>query len=325
MRPGLVALVMAVALAACSPATPGVPDCATLDEAVALAGRVDRERWLQRVRALSGAEPVTVGGQTTTLRTRDSWAMAAGDPGAEAFEWLHEQVAALVPAEAIAVERFRQNWRNLTVTIPGRSRPGQVVVVTAHLDSLVMDGDRLDSAPGADDDASGVATLLELAEVLVDASPARTLLLAWTTGEEQGLVGCEAWADAHDLSGVVAVLDLDMLGWDGTGARTLQAHLEDTDDGRRLGSCVARAAAAASPDLHVDLRVGAAAMGNSCHSAFWHRGVPAALLSEDVTTPGAENPHAHTPRDTVDTLALPYAVDMARAAVATALALVEAR
>jgi Zn-dependent M28 family amino/carboxypeptidase len=64
-------------------------------------------------------------------------------------------------------------------------------------------------------------------------------------------------------------------------------------------------------------------MGNSCHSAFWHRGILAAMISEDVTTPDALNPFAHTTDDTADTLDLPFAFDAARAAAATTLDLAE--
>jgi Zn-dependent M28 family amino/carboxypeptidase len=317
-------LATALALAACAAPDPWPPTCGLVPATRTLVDRMDADRWLGWIRGMSGAEPVTVGGMVTTIETRDTRAMAAGLPNARAFEWLLEQVRARFPEDAIEVQTFRENWRNLTVTRRGRTRPNEVVLVTAHVDSLVIDADKEDPSPGADDDATGAATLLELASILPDADLKRTVRLVWTMGEEQGLVGCEAWADAHDLSDIRAVLDLDMLGWDGLGRRTMQVHMDDTPGSTLLGTCVATANLAYGLGLAVEPRVGALAMGNSCHSAFWHRGIPAAMISEDVTTVEALNPFAHTIGDTVDTLALPFAFDVARAAAVTALSLAEA-
>lgn len=311
--------------AACSAPESALPTCERTQATQALLQRVDANRWLGWIRKLSGDEPVTVGGDVVTILTRNSLAMASGAPDARAFEWLVEQVQERFPADAVDVQEFRENWRNLTVTRPGTDLGDETILAIAHLDSLVMEGQSGDRAPGADDDGTGVAALLELATVLPDATLRRTVRLVFVSGEEQGLVGCGEWVAANDLSGVRAVVNLDMLGWDGAGDRTLQVHVDGQPDSTRLLECVDTVNRDFELGLTLDPRAGALAMGNSCHSAFWNEGVPAAWISENMVESGLVNPYAHTVGDTVESLSLPYAFDMARVAVATVLSLAEPR
>jgi peptidase M28-like protein len=79
---------------------------------------------------------------------------------------------------------------NVIATIRGVSAPDRIYVVTAHLDSRASDvNDATSDAPGANDDASGVAVLLELARVLATRPLAATVMLGAVVGEEQGLFG----------------------------------------------------------------------------------------------------------------------------------------
>ena len=122
-----------------------------------------------------------------------------------AVTWVHDRFAALAaPSQGrLTVERqtFVQpatpprvptdtSMTNVIATIRGVSAPGRIYVVTAHLDSRVTDvNDATSFAPGANDDASGVAVLLELARVLATRPLAATVMLAAVVGEEQGLFG----------------------------------------------------------------------------------------------------------------------------------------
>jgi hypothetical protein len=79
---------------------------------------------------------------------------------------------------------------NVVATLQGTTSPERVYVVTGHLDSRVTDVlNGTDDAPGADDDASGVAAVLELARVLATRPIKSTIILAAVSGEEQGLFG----------------------------------------------------------------------------------------------------------------------------------------
>ncbi|MGW5742483.1 M20/M25/M40 family metallo-hydrolase [Amycolatopsis sp. NPDC003861] len=77
---------------------------------------------------------------------------------------------------------------NVVATLRGATDPGRVYVVSGHYDSRRTDVmDFTGDAPGADDDASGVAVALELARVLSTRQPAATIVFAAVAGEEQGL------------------------------------------------------------------------------------------------------------------------------------------
>ncbi|MFC7303438.1 M28 family metallopeptidase [Streptomyces monticola] len=79
---------------------------------------------------------------------------------------------------------------NVVATLRGAVTPDRVVVVSGHYDSRASDVmDATTDAPGADDDASGVAVAMELARVMAKRRPAATLVFAAVAGEEQGLYG----------------------------------------------------------------------------------------------------------------------------------------
>ncbi|MFI6659918.1 M20/M25/M40 family metallo-hydrolase [Streptomyces sp. NPDC050523] len=79
---------------------------------------------------------------------------------------------------------------NVVATLRGSVTPERVYVVSGHYDSRVTDVMNATSdAPGADDDASGVAVVLELARVMAKRRPASTIVFAAVAGEEQGLYG----------------------------------------------------------------------------------------------------------------------------------------
>ncbi|MFG1666369.1 M20/M25/M40 family metallo-hydrolase [Streptomyces sp. Y7] len=79
---------------------------------------------------------------------------------------------------------------NVVATLRGSVTPERVYVVSGHYDSRVTDVmDATSDAPGADDDASGVAVVLELARVMAKRRPASTIVFAAVAGEEQGLYG----------------------------------------------------------------------------------------------------------------------------------------
>jgi Zn-dependent M28 family amino/carboxypeptidase len=91
----------------------------------------------------------------------------------------------------------------------GTSDPGRVVVITGHLDSRVSDVmDATHDAPGANDDASGVAAVMEAARVLSKRRFAATIVYAALSGEEQGLYGGKVLADYAKAQGWRVEVDL---------------------------------------------------------------------------------------------------------------------
>jgi hypothetical protein len=112
---------------------------------------------------------------------------------------------------------------NVIAKLTGTASPERFYVITGHLDSRVTDVlDFTSDAPGADDDASGVAVVLELARLFATRQFAGTLVFATVAGEEQGLYGSTFMATqmAAASNDVQGMFSNDIVGasqgWDGT-------------------------------------------------------------------------------------------------------------
>jgi hypothetical protein len=90
----------------------------------------------------------------------------------------------------------------------------EFVVFSGHADHIGGEGEGVN--PGADDDASGCAAILELAQAFqsIDKKPLRSLLFLWVTGEEIGLFGSQSYVNnpLFPLENTVADLNMDMIG-----------------------------------------------------------------------------------------------------------------
>jgi hypothetical protein len=119
---------------------------------------------------------------------------------------------------------------NVIATLRGSVTPERIYVVTGHYDSRVTDVmDAVKDAPGADDDASGVAVIMELARVLATRDPKSTLVFAAVAGEEQGLYGSDHMAQQYRDAGadIQAMFSNDIVG-------TGNAHDGTRDDPRTV-------------------------------------------------------------------------------------------
>jgi hypothetical protein len=103
---------------------------------------------------------------------------------------------------------------NVVAELPGSDRD-RLVVVSGHYDSRASDPlDATSDAPGANDDASGTAVVLECARALAGLEPRATVVFLCVAGEEQGLLGARAQARAWKAAGrhVEAFLSNDIVG-----------------------------------------------------------------------------------------------------------------
>ncbi|CAI2767975.1 M28 family metallopeptidase [Flavobacterium collinsii] len=105
---------------------------------------------------------------------------------------------------------------NVMATLKGTdSNDNRVFIISGHLDSRVSDVMNVKSdAPGANDDGSGVAAVIELAKVMSKRSFPATIIFVAVTGEEQGLYGARHLAELAKAANwnIVAMLNNDMIG-----------------------------------------------------------------------------------------------------------------
>ena len=104
-------------------------------------------------------------------------------------------------------------WENITVTFPGDRSPDQSILVVAHFDSKAWGPAK--QAPGADDNASGVAVLLELARILREKSHQSSVRLVFFSNEETGRAGSKSFARRarQAKTEILAVLNIDGVGY----------------------------------------------------------------------------------------------------------------
>ncbi|MBA3656086.1 MAG: M28 family peptidase [Gemmatimonadaceae bacterium] len=168
------------------------------------------------------------------------------------------------------------------------------VIVSAHYDHHGMVrpvfGDSIMN--GADDDASGVATIMELARVLsLDPPPKRSIVFLLTTGEELGMIGVD-WYVGHpsiSLERTVAALQVEMTGRPDTAIGGFGRAWLSGDDRSTLGSMLRSAGLPVVPDPRPSQRF----FERSDNIAFARREIPAHTLSsfglhKDYHTPADE-------------------------------------
>ena len=177
----------------------------------------------------------------------------------------------------------------------GTKTPQEYVICGAHYDSWNADGYDPDTirSPGADDNASGVAGILETARLLSPYTFDRTVIFANWCAEEIGLVGSAAYA--HDMAeqrmDIVAYFNLDMTGYLAEGS-DIHVNLMYTSQDSLLGDYVKNLSRVYFPEMRIwqDWLP----WGDSDYSSFNRNGYPAIHPFEDVHN---SSPFIHSRQD----------------------------
>jgi Zn-dependent M28 family amino/carboxypeptidase len=268
------------------------------DRVRAVLARVDAERIAADVRALVGF------GTRHVLSRTDSDTAGTG----AARRWLQAQYEAIaagtegrltVALQAATVPCLRPGMPrevpivNVVATLRGDGDPGRVYVVAGHYDSRNGRGeDAAGAAPGAVDDASGTAAALEACRVLAAERFPATIVFAAYDGEEQGLLGSAAHAEALAAAGAVVdgMITCDIvgntLGMDGARYhRWLRCFSYAPSGNDSLGRSLARAVTYAAGEHVHDFEVRLILRGDRYgrggdHRSFFERGFPAVRFTE---------------------------------------------
>jgi hypothetical protein len=277
---------------------------------------IDIARIKDTMLKLTGELPVTVNGVTSTLATRNTHSKELDI----AMGFIEAQYAAMglkTVRDPYTVRGKKLN--NLVIELPGKTNPSRVVFVGAHLDSTAgspWGNEKV--APGADDDGSGTAGMLELARALKDLDLPFTVRLIHFTGEEQGLWGSYAYSDkvAAAKTDVVAMVEIDMISYCAKPGNRLDIHDDIDQNGSheltvRFFRAIKRYGINLTPvDTHNN-----AVKDRSDHAGFLDHGYKAVLVSEEFTDDGF-NPNYHTVNDRVKNCNLPYMVEVLKAVTA---------
>ncbi|MEN6627712.1 MAG: M20/M25/M40 family metallo-hydrolase [Candidatus Sumerlaeia bacterium] len=300
---------LAEPLVLASPPSPMLAGFTTDARVKAMIDKVSQSTLTTLVGNLSGENSVTVSGSPFTIASRSTY---SGTYVTKATQYAYEYMQ----GKGLTASFHKwSNYRNVVAEKTGITRPAEIVLVTAHLDDMPSST----FAPGADDNASGVAAVMHAAAICAGRDFERTIRFALFTGEEQGLLGSYAYAETLYSGGenIVAVFNMDMIAYDATGGPTIEVHT-------RLKNNPGYAADAAIAGLLTSVVQGyglstalspviiADGVQYSDHYSFWRYGYAGALMIEDEND---FTPYYHMNTDRLSTLNPAFLKNAAKAAV----------
>jgi hypothetical protein len=224
---------------------------------------------------------------------------------------------------------------NLFAEIPGSELADEVIEVNAHYDTV-------SGSPGASDNSSGVAIVLEMARVLAGGAPSRTIRFCFFAAEESGLDGSRAHVERilqPDTPEVVALINLDSVGFYSEEPDSQKAPVRiplvtwlpstgnfiaviGTFSTGWLGNIFEASADAYVPQLkyYSANRIGGFFKDalRSDHAPYWDAGIPALFLTN---TANFRSKTYHRPEDTSEKMNFLFVSRVAQAATATVLEL----
>ena len=235
----------------------------------------------------------------------------------QAASYLYGQLSAA--GLSVGYDVFVSNgttMKNVAAELPGAGlQSGGIYIICAHYDST--SSDPYNAAPGADDNASGSAAVLEAARILSQHRFAHTLRFVLFAGEEQGLRGSAHYAAAaHDRGdSIEGVINLDMIGYESVPPNDHRVELHAGTDPASIA--LADAMMAAISVYGVQLapeKITSGATTRSDHASFWSQGYPAVLGIEDQQD---SSPYYHKNMDTLAHMRTSLMVQFTKAGVAT--------
>ncbi len=273
-----------------------------------LAGQVDSTNLMSSIAALEGFG----------TRHTDT------DGDDKARDWLVERLNALgLAADLDTFAAGTSMASNVIARKPGVEDATVVYIFSAHYDSTSSTPKTF--APGADDNASAVAAVLEAARILEPVAFRHSLWFVFTAAEEQGSLGSQhmvSWLKDQGVN-VQGVIAPDMIGYWPLGDDDRLDLLGDKGSKELVDFTAAMADALGLPYkiwIHHDYCYG------DDHTSFQEAGFAAispmdCVEAHNVAASGESTPHYHQTSDTLATLNMPFTTRVAQVLVATLAAL----
>lgn len=309
------------------PLTPYVPPEEVVTAAVALPTQADplirslvnavsADVLYNRMADLSGARPVNIDGANVTLTTSYTYSPVIRYTEQYIFN-AYKQMG--YNPVYVPWTKSGASGKTIVADLPGALHPERIWIVDGHFDTTSQNPTV--SAPGADDNASGVAVTLVIAELLKNQRFSDTIRFVGFSGEEQGMLGSQVYAAQLKQAGVqlMGVMDLDQLGYDSNNDHVFEIHSGVRANSLELAKMFITANTLYQQGLVIELKDTTAARWSD-HSSFWDQGFAAMLAEENWFTdarPSDGTPCWHKVCDTLATVNVDYVHRAARTALAT--------
>ena len=200
-----------------------------------------------------------------------------------------------------------ESGQNVEATLHGTNETSEeIYIICAHYDTV-------SGSPGADDDGSGVATVLSAAEILSQYVVNHTIRFITFSGEEQGLYGSYQYAKQASINGdaIIGVLNADMIGYAINQYQGDHIKIYNNSVSNWIVDYIDNIANKYFEYINLQVIRGGYSWGSD-HSSFWQFGYDAVQYKEYEV-----NPHYHTSNDIIDNLNLTYLTKCSKLILAT--------
>jgi|WetSurMetagenome_2_1015567.scaffolds.fasta_scaffold43224_2 hypothetical protein len=267
---------------------------------------VNQDSLIYFVRELSGNIPTTINDTLQSILSRNK-----NQPGnALAETYIKQKLQSYNLTTTI--QSFSTTCKNVIAIQTGNQFPNKKFIICAHFDDMPNGA----TAPGADDNASGTAAVIEAARIFSNYSFPFTLVYALWDEEEQGLVGSNYFAAQAATNGdsILGVLNLDMISWDSDSNNVAEIHTNNTTSSLYLATKITEV----NTDYNIGVTLNIKNPGTSAsdHSPFWSKGYGAVLLIEAYFG-GDFNSYYHTTSDLIQNFNLPYYLKLTKLSIGT--------
>lgn len=264
------------------------------------------------VRELSGEVQTIINGSPYTIVSRHK-NNASNDKAADYIKQKLQNYGLPVYDQV-----FSSSGRNVYAVQLGTTYPNKKYIICAHYDDMPSGT----TAPGADDNASGTAAVLEAARIFTQYNSKYTIIYALWDEEEQGLIGSTYYAQQAALAAdsIMGVINMDMTAYDSDNDNVVEIHVRPIANSLSLKDKVIETNTLYSIGLTTSVRnPGTTA---SDHASFWNSNYGALLLIEEYYG-GDFNAYYHSVNDKIQYFNLPYYHKMSKVAFGTVATLAE--
>ncbi|NUN10699.1 MAG: M28 family peptidase [Ignavibacteriaceae bacterium] len=261
------------------------------------------------VKELSGNIPTTIGGQPYTIVSRHK-NNASND---KAGEYIKERLERY--GVTTTLQSFSTTGKNVIGVKPGSVYPNKKYIICAHFDDMPSGS----LAPGADDNASGTAAVMEAARIFRNYTFPYTIVYALWDEEEQGLVGSAYYASQARTAGdsIIGVFNMDMIAWDSNNDNLAEIHTRAVGTSLDLSSKMLEINSTYAIGLNPVIKN--PGLTASDHASFWNNSYGAVLLIESYANDF--NAYYHTVNDLITHFNQPYFLKSARMVIGATAAM----